>query len=216
MIHMEEISDILENYLSRHSTPEPEILSQLSRETHLKTFMPQMLSGHITGQFLKMLSMMIKPFSILEIGTFTGYSAICLAQGLAANGQMITIEKNPQMADFARLYIKKAGLSHTVKVLQGNALEEIKNLGSDFDLVYIDGDKEEYREYFSLIETRLAPKAAVIIDNTLWYGKVANEQYADNQTIKLREFNDYLVKKANFDVVILPVGDGITLARKKD
>lgn len=211
---MEEKSHIPENYLSLHSTPEPEILRRLSRETHLKTFMPQMLSGHISGQFLKMLSMMNKPFSILEIGTFTGYSAICLAQGLATNGQMITIEKNPQMADFARQYIEEAGLSKNVSVLHGNALEILTDLDAVFDLVYIDGDKEEYLEYFSLVEPKLTSHATVIIDNTLWYGKVADIQYNDNQTLKLREFNDFLVRKTDFDVVILPVGDGITIARK--
>lgn len=212
---MEPISEFLEEYLSEHSTPETAILSQLVRDTHLRTFMPQMLSGHIAGQFLKVLSILHKPVYILEIGTFTGYSAICLAQGLANDGIMITIEKNPQLAEFAGNYIQKAGLSAKVQIIQGDALEEIKKLGITFDLVYIDGDKEEYCEYFTLIEPRLSENALVIIDNTLWYGKVYDEQYNDNQTVKLREFNDFLAKKSNFEVVILPVGDGITLALKK-
>lgn len=212
---MVSISEFLEDYISGHSTPESAILSQLVRDTHLKTFMPQMLSGHISGQFLKILSMMHKPVSILEIGTFTGYSAICLAQGLANNGVMITIEKNPQLADFAGNYIEMAGLSAKVKIIQGDALEQIMKLSLKFDMVYIDGDKEEYCDYFNLIEPRLSENALVVIDNTLWYGKVYDEQCHDNQTIKLREFNDFLIKKTNFDVVVLPVGDGITLALRK-
>lgn len=207
--------DILDSYIQAHCSAEPEVLARLSRETHLKTFMPQMLTGNVTGQFLKMISMILRPVSILEIGTFTGYSAICLAQGLARGGKLITIEKNPQMADFAASYLKKTEFYDRINVVRGNALEMIGKLDEKFDLVFIDGDKEEYCDYFELLETRLNNNAVVLIDNTLWYGKVADAVFTDKTTGALRRFNDLIALNKNFDVVMLSVGDGITMARKR-
>lgn len=206
--------EILDKYIEAHCSPEPEVLANLSRETHVKTFMPQMLTGHVTGQFLKMVSMILKPLSILEIGAFTGYSAICLAQGLAAGGILITIEKNLQMADFAASYLQKTEFNDRINIIRGNALDVIASLNMKFDLVFIDGDKDEYCDYFNLIVPQLNDNAVVIIDNTLWYGKVADPDTTDKTTGALRRFNDFIAENKNFDVVMLPIGDGITIARK--
>jgi len=187
-----EIDNILDQYISENSGKEDEILSDLYRQTYLKIYHPRMISGHIQGKFLEMISRMIIPEKILEVGTYTGYSAICMAKGLSAGGQLITIDKNDEIIDFALSYFQKAGLAEKILVKTGDALEIIPNLDGPFDLVFIDGEKTEYTRYFNLIIDKVKQGGFIIADNVLWSGKVVNkeENQDDPATIGIIEFNE--------------------------
>jgi predicted O-methyltransferase YrrM len=206
----------IEKYAVEHTSAEMPVLAKLSRATHLRTHQPQMLSGHLQGAFLQMISHMINPFSILEIGTFTGYSAICLAQGLQPGGRLITVDCNPEMEDFAMPYFKEAGLYEKIQMLTGNAGEIIENLTGPFDLVFIDADKESYISYFEQVLPKVKPGGYILIDNTLWYGSVLKPTAeTDRETAGIVSFNEYIQQHNEVEHILLPIRDGITIARKK-
>ena len=206
----------LEKYAVNHTSAELPVLAKLSRATHLRTHMPQMLSGHLQGTFLQMISRMIQPETILEIGTFTGYSAICLAQGLQPGGKLYTIDINPEMEDFAAPFFKEAGLEEKIVMLTGNATEIIENLQGPFDLVFIDADKESYITYFDLVLSKVKPGGYILADNTLWYGRVIEPgAETDRETAGIVKFNTYIQQHAGVENILLPLRDGITIARKK-
>jgi caffeoyl-CoA O-methyltransferase len=206
----------IEKYAYDHTTAELPVLAKLSRATHLRTHLPQMLSGHLQGTFLQMISHMIRPSAILEIGTFTGYSAICLAQGLNTGGKLITLECNPEMVDFARPYFEEAGLSEKINMLTGDATELISTLECPFDLVFIDADKENYCNYFDLVLPIVRPGGYILADNTLWYGRVIEPgAESDRETAGIVRFNEYVQQHKDVENILIPLRDGITLMRKK-
>jgi predicted O-methyltransferase YrrM len=183
----------IEKYASSHTSIEMPVLAKLSRATHLRTHVPQMLTGHLQGAFLQILSKMVNPKRILEIGTFTGYSAICLAQGLSTDGKLITIDCNPEMEDFALPYFDEAGLKDKIEMIVGDAAEIIKTLEDPFDLVFIDADKENYLEYFKLIFPKVINGGYILADNTLWYGTVLNPNAEnDRETAGIVRFNNFV------------------------
>lgn len=206
----------IEKYATDHTSAELPVLAKLARATHLQTHQPQMLSGHLQGTFLQMVSQMIKPITILEIGTFTGYSAICLAQGLQDGGKLITIDCNPEMEDFTRPYFEEAGLNQKIEMIIGNASEIIENLHGPFDLVFIDADKESYLDYFKMVFPKVSPGGYILADNTLWYGRVIEPGAESNsETAGIVRFNKYLQQLEGVENVLLPIRDGIMIVRKK-
>lgn len=206
----------LEKYILENIDPEDEILRELDRETHLKVLGARMLSGHLQGQVLTMLVKMIRPKNILEIGTFTGYSAICLAKGLFAGGKLVTIEIDDEMENFAQKYFRKSGLNSKITHLTGSALQIIPSLKETFDLVFIDGNKREYLAYYHVVFEKLEKGGFIIADNTLWNDKILdNPSPDDSQTIGIMEFNSYLKNDYRVEKVILPLRDGMTIIRKK-
>jgi len=206
----------IEKYASDHSSAELPVLARLSRATQLRSHQPQMLSGHLQGTFLQMISHMIKPVSILEIGTFTGYSAICLAQGLQPGGKLITVDCNPEMEDFTRPYFKEAGLEDKIELIIGDATGIIENLPGRFDLVFIDADKENYVNYFKMIFPKVSSGGYILADNTLWYGRVIEPgAESDRETAGIVNFNQYIQLHEGLDHILLPVRDGIMIVRKK-
>lgn len=206
---------LLDQYLHSHSSPEDPLLEELYRQTHIRFVNPNMTSGHLQGKFLEMISKMIYPENILEIGTFTGYSAICLAKGLKAGGKLITIEINDELNSFAHSYFCKAGLESCIEQKTGSALEIIPGLNLMFDLVFIDGDKREYCDYYRLIIDKVRPGGFILADNVLWGGKVIENDTTDPQTRGVIEFNEMARNQKNIEIVMLPVRDGLTLMRKK-
>ncbi|GAP68696.1 predicted O-methyltransferase YrrM [Bacteroidales bacterium 6E] len=208
--------DIL-HYIETHIDPQDDILVRLERETALNVINPRMLSGHLQGQILTMLARMIKPRSILEIGTFTGYSAICLARGLQSGGKLVTIEVNDELKGIAHKYFTLAGLDQVIDQRIGSALEVLQGLKGPFDLVFIDGDKREYGDYYELTVPLVKPGGWILADNTLWDGKVVSESAdADTQTRGIMEFNARVAADQQVEKVILPLRDGLTIIRKKD
>lgn len=206
----------LEKYSEDHTSKESEVLHRLNRETHIKALMPRMLSGHLQGQFLGMLSQMIQPKVILEIGTYTGYSAICLAKGLKVDGVIHTIEKNPEHETMAKKYFKEAGIEHQVNYHLGNALEIIPTLNEIFDLVFIDADKDNYLNYYNLVFDKVKPGGYFLVDNVLWSGKVLTKPDSkDIEALGIIEFNDFIHADDRVENVLLPVRDGLMLIRKK-
>ncbi|MDY6801602.1 MAG: O-methyltransferase [Bacteroidota bacterium] len=206
----------IEQYILDHSDPEDPLLADLNRETNLKILRPRMLSGHLQGKILEMISKMIRPQKILEIGTYTGYSAICLAKGLQKNGVLHTIEINDELEHFIRKYIQKAGLENKVKLHIGNALKIISDLEETFDLVFIDGDKRQYSEYYHTLFDYVKPGGFILADNVLWSGKVIELESPDDEYTKgIFTFNELITKDNRVEKVILPLRDGLTLIRKK-
>jgi caffeoyl-CoA O-methyltransferase len=207
---------LINQYAETHSTPEAEILAELNRETHLKMLMPQMLSGHLQGNILKMFSRMIKPYGILEIGTFTGYSSICLASGLAHDGFLITIDINEELKLMAEKYFEKAGLQHKIEMRTGDATEIIPTLKDNFDLVFIDADKLNYSNYYDLVFDKVNPGGFILADNVLWSGKVLEQNTGnDKDTQAIKDFNKKVLNDNRVESVILPVRDGINVIWKK-
>ncbi|MFA5588105.1 MAG: O-methyltransferase [Mariniphaga sp.] len=206
----------IENYILEHIEPEDPVLQELDRETHLKMAGARMLSGHLQGQALTMIAKMINPLRILELGTFTGYSAICLAKGLQENGKLFTIEQNDELRDIARKYFIKSGLQHKITLLTGNAKEIIPSLSETFDLVYMDADKREYVDYFNLVFNKVRPGGFILADNTIWGGKVLESTaISDRQTQGIIAFNESVKNNSRIEKVILPLRDGLTIIRKK-
>lgn len=206
----------LDEYLINHSEKEPEILSDLNRETNLKVLQPRMISGTYQGRLLSMISKIINPKKILEIGTFTGYSTLCLAEGLDKNGQIHTVDINEELYDLQRKYFKKSSFNNNITQHLGNALEIIPKLDHDFDLIFLDADKINYPKYLDVLIVRLKKGGVLLSDNVLWDGKVLNEiSQKDKSTKAILEYNKMLKNRTDMDSVILPIRDGITISIKK-
>lgn len=206
----------LDEYLINHSEKEPEILSDLNRETNLKVLQPRMISGTYQGRLLSMISKIINPKKILEIGTFTGYSTLCLAEGLDKNGQIHTVDINEELYDLQRKYFKKSSFNNNITQHLGNALEIIPKLDYDFDLIFLDADKINYPKYLDVLIVRLKKGGVLLSDNVLWDGKVLNEiSQKDKSTKAILEYNKMLKNRTDMDSVILPIRDGITISIKK-
>ena len=208
----------LEEYISYHSSPENDVLDAITRDTHVHVLNPHMLSGHVQGRVLSMMSHMIRPKRILELGTFTGYSALCLAEGLAEGGKLVTIEHNDELEETIRRNFARSPLSERIELRIGDAKEVISNLGfqiANFDLVFMDADKREYCAYLELVYPLVPVGGFILADNTLWDGHVIDPAYdKDKQTLGLRAFNDQLKEDDRFEQVILPLRDGLTIIRK--
>ncbi len=206
----------LENYLLAHTGTEDTVLIELTRETHIKTMFPRMLSGHLQGKFLEMISYMIDPATILEIGTFTGYSAICLARGLKDGGMLHTIDVDPELEYLAKGYFEKAAVQDKIIQHIGNALEIIPSLDYLFDLVFIDADKENYLNYYHLVFDKVRTGGFILADNALWDGKVVlPDGKLDKETKGIKEFNDFVHNDKRVENMLLPLRDGIMVLRKK-
>lgn len=205
----------LERYILENITPEDPVLEELYRQTHLRFVNPNMVSGHIQGRILEMISKMVNPEKILEIGTFTGYSAICLSKGLRPGGRLVTIEINDEFAEFAHFYFCKAGVESKITQLTGNALEIIPGLNQIFDLIFIDGDKREYFEYFKKIFEKVKPGGFILADNVFWGGKAAEKNTRDPQAMGIIKFNESIIKDSRVENIILPIRDGLMIIRKK-
>lgn len=202
-------------YVENHSTREDPILKELARDTYIKILHPQMLSGHLQGKFLEFISYMVQPEYILEIGTFTGYSAICLAKGLRNTGKLITIEKNDELAGFPVKYFRKAGISEKVELIIGDALNIIPTLDYKFDMVFIDAEKKDYVKYYTQIIEKVKPGGYILADNVLWYGRVIdNPKTYDKETEGIIAFNKLINDDTRVENMILPIRDGIMLIRK--
>ncbi len=204
-----------EEYAKKHTSSESDILYRLYRETHLKTIYPRMLSGNFQGQLLRMLSTILKPKVILEIGTFTGYSTINLALGLSQDGLIHTIDSNPESVEIGRRYFKEAGLGNKIITHIGNAKEIIPTIQSNFDLVFIDADKENYLAYYHLIFNNLNSGGVILADNAFWDGKVLNENASDTETRGIIEFNKYIQHDERVENILIPLRDGLMMIRKK-
>lgn len=205
----------LHQYILDHIDEEDSVLRELDRETNLKVLGARMISGHLQGQVLTMLAKMIRPKTILELGTFTGYSAICLAKGLPNDGRLVTIEIDDELEMLAAKYFEKAGVAHLIEQKIGAAIDIIPTLDEDFDLVFIDADKREYIDYYQLLIDKMQPGTFIIADNTLWSGKVLDKPRADDyQTIGILEFNKIVKADKRVEKVILPLRDGMTVIRK--
>lgn len=205
----------LEEYICAHSTPENAILESITRETNLHVLNPHMLSGHVQGRVLSMLSHMIKPKRILELGTFTGYSALCLAEGLEDGGKLVTIEHNDELEEMIRRNLSRSSFADRIELRIGDCILEIGDLEGPFDLAFIDADKREYCAYLEAVYPLVPVGGFILADNTLWDGHIVDPAYdKDKQTQGLRAFNDRLCEDDRFEQVILPLRDGLTLIRK--
>lgn len=212
---MQFIDEQLDAYACAHTSPESELLRKINRETHLEVLQPRMLSGHFQGRFLSMLSKMIQPHRILEIGTYTGYSALCLAEGLASGGKIVTIDINEELAPKVKGYFKESGFSRQIEFITGDALKVIPELDENWDLVFIDADKQNYLAYYHLVFPYVPTGGYIIADNVLWSGKVIQHYKNDKDTVLIREFNDFIRNDQRIECVMLPIRDGLTVVRKK-
>jgi predicted O-methyltransferase YrrM len=207
------ISGEIDRYIEEHTTPQDKVLEELDRFTNLNHTVPQMLSGRVQGKFLEMISDMIAPLRILEIGTYTGYSAICLARGLRPGGKVITIDVNVELEDTIRNFISQAGMTDIIDFRLGSALDIIPDLEETFDLVFIDADKENYSNYYRLVFPKLRPGGYILADNVLWDGKVLDSE-KDRDTQGLVDFSNLVQNDPGVENVLLSIRDGIMLARK--
>ena len=211
---MDFISEKLTEYISENSNTEPEILAKLNEETYQKVLQPRMLSGHIQGRFLSMISKIKSPSCILEIGTYTGYGTLCLAEGLSNGGKIFTIDRNEELLKIQNKYFEMSGKRDKIIQLTGNAKDILENLDETYDIVFIDADKENYIEYFNLVSERLNNNGIIISDNVLWSGKVLNTPSKnDEETNILIEFNKTLNEDERFETIILPLRDGLSISR---
>jgi predicted O-methyltransferase YrrM len=210
---MDFISSSIQKYAEDHTSPESDLLKTINRETHAKVLMPRMLSGHMQGRILSMFSNMIKPMTILEIGTYTGYSAICLAEGLRPGGKIITMDINEELESGVRKFFNASGFGEVIDYRIGNALEIIPTLKGNFDLVFIDADKENYARYYDLVINHVPLGGYILADNVLWSGKVLDDK-PDKDTRAIKEFNRKIQEDARVENVLLPVRDGIMVMRK--
>jgi len=210
------IPEKLDDYVVKHSQNEPELLKQLNRETYQKIMQPRMLSGHFQGRVLSMISKLVNPKNILEIGTYTGYSALCLAEGMQNDGELHTIDIDEELYDFQRKYFDKSGFGIQIHQHLGNALEIIPKLNKTFDLIFIDADKENYSNYFNCVIEKLNSGGIILSDNVLWSGKVIETLQADDTSTKaLIEYNTLLKNDERIETVLLPIRDGLAISRKK-
>ena len=206
----------LDDYILDHTSPEPDYLYRLWRATNVKTLHGRMASGHLQGRLLKMLVEMIRPQNVLEVGTFIGYLAISMAEGLNEGGRLYTFEVNDEMEDFTRPWIEQSAVADKITFIIGDALDGAPRLGVEFDMVFIDGDKRAYCDYYDMALSVLRPGGFIVADNTLWDGHVTDPAYDhDQQTQGIRRFNDYVAGDLRSEQVILPMRDGLTLIRKK-
>ena len=206
----------LDEYVLRHTEAEPEYLYRLWRATNIRTFHGRMASGHLQGRLLKMLVEMIQPQRVLEVGTFSGYSAISMAEGLPEGGRLYTFEINDEMEDFTRPWIEGSEVADKIEFIIGDALTEAPKLGITFDMAFIDGDKRTYCECYEMVMGILRPGGFILADNTLWDGHVVDESYSkDHQTQGIVDFNDHVAQDVRTEQVILPLRDGLTIIRKK-
>ena len=212
---MEFIDPQLDEYVCNHTENEPQILRELNRRTHLSVLQPRMLSGHFQGRVLSMLSHMIKPEKVLEIGTYTGYSALCFAEGLKSGGKVITIDVNEELEDLVREYIAKAGMDDRIDYRIGDATEIIPNLNDTFDIVFIDADKKNYCNYYDLVFDKVSQGGYIIADNVLWSGKVLEDyDTLDRETKVIMDYNRKVHEDERVQEVLLPIRDGLMIARK--
>ena len=206
----------LDNYVVAHSQKEPELLQQLSRETWQKVLAPRMLSGHFQGRVLSMVSKLINPKNVLEIGTYTGYSALCLVEGIQPKGKLHTIDTNEELYDLQRKYFDKSGFGNQIIQHTGNALNIIPTIDKTFDLVFIDADKQNYPNYLEIILPKLKSGSVILSDNVLWSGKVIEKiQKGDKDTEALLKYNKMINEHSQLETVLLPIRDGLTLTRVK-
>jgi caffeoyl-CoA O-methyltransferase len=210
------IPEDLQAYCDNHSSQENEVLKNLNRHTNANILQPRMISGHFQGRFLSMISNMIKPKYILEIGTYTGYSALCLAEGLQENGKLFTIDVNPENEDLVNEYIEKAGMKTKIRHIIGDAYQIIRTLNHPFDLVFIDADKPNYERYYDLVMETIPSGAYILLDNVLWSGKVLNEKALekDKDTKTLHFLNQKITADNRVENILLPLRDGLMLVRK--
>ncbi|MBQ8190549.1 MAG: class I SAM-dependent methyltransferase [Bacteroidaceae bacterium] len=206
----------LDEYILGHIDPENDYLKALYRATHVKLLRPRMASGHLQGRMLKMFVEMIRPQTVLEIGTYSGYSALCLAEGLAEGGMLHTFEINDEQEDFTRPWLEQSPWADKITFHIGDALELVPQMGLRFDLAFVDGDKRRYIDYYEMVLEHLNPGGYIIADNTLWDGHVleAETHYTDRQTLGIKAFNDLVAKDSRVEKVILPLRDGLTIIRK--
>jgi len=213
---MEFISQELDDYVCDHTDIESDLLKELNRETNVKVLNPRMLSGHYQGRVLSMLSKMIQPNRILELGTYTGYSALCLAEGLTENGRLITVDVNPELEEMVDKYIQKSPFKNQIQQIIGNGMDVIPTLNEEFDIVFIDADKRNYAAYYDLVFDKVRKGGYIISDNVLWSGKVVNEyEKSDLDTKILKDFNAQLHNDPRVENVLLPIRDGLMIVRKK-
>ncbi len=212
---MEFLDPQLDKYVVDHSQDEPQLLSELNRETNLNVLMPRMLSGHFQGRVLSMISNMVQPKNILEIGTYTGYSALCLAEGMQENGILYTIDVNEELEPMVRKYIDAGELTESIDFRIGQALEIIPTIDATFDLVFIDADKDNYSNYFDAVFDKVRPGGFIVADNVLWSGKVLDEKSTmDLDTRSLDEYNQKIKADPRVQHVLFPIRDGLMIARK--
>lgn len=214
MSYFEELHPEMDRYLEETASQEPEILKRLRKETFQKTTQPHMISGYLQGRFLSLISKMISPKNILEIGTFTGYAALCLAEGLKKEGKLITLDINEDLAYLPKKYFAESEFANQIEFRLENALDFLRNSDEIFDLIFIDADKENYSEYLKLVKPRMKSGSVLMIDNVLWYGKVLDEK-GNKQTEIIKLVNKIVAEDADFENVVLPLRDGIHLVRKK-
>lgn len=212
---MKFISPELEQYAGIHTSPESELLARINRETHLEVLQPRMLSGHLQGRLLSLLSSLLKPKRILEIGTYTGYSALCLAEGLPADGTLITIDVNEELQARVQGYFNDSSYKNHIEYYIGDAMELIPTLSDMWDLVFIDADKKNYLNYYELVIERMNPGGIILADNILWSGKVIDPAATDRETEMLRRYNEVIHADERVENILLPIRDGIMVARKK-
>jgi caffeoyl-CoA O-methyltransferase len=204
----------ISNYSENHTDKEPEILKQLNRETHANILKPRMLSGHFQGRLLSMLAKLLRPELIVEIGTYTGYSALCMAEGLHKNGQLITIEVNEELKEIAQKYFDKSDYSNQIKQITGDASAIIPSLPNEIDLVFIDADKKNYEKYYQLLINKVRKGGIIIADNVLWSGKVTGQSKIDMDTQTLINYNEMINNDTRVENLLLPIRDGLMIARK--
>lgn len=209
-----EINPLLEDYIEKNSTEEPTLLKGLRRETYLKTTQPHMLSGLLQGRLLSMISKLISPHLIVEIGTFTGYSTLCLAEGLSESGKIITVDNNRETAYIPKKYFLKSEYSHKINFILDDAINILQEINQEIDMVFLDADKKNYSKYVEIVKPKLRSGGIIIADNILWKGKVV-EDFKDKKTESIREFNSFIRSDSSLEVLILPIRDGISIVRKK-
>jgi predicted O-methyltransferase YrrM len=212
---MEFIPQEIDRYCCTHSEDENDLLKRINRETHVEVLQPRMLSGHFQGRVLSMLSKMIQPKRILEIGTYTGYSALCLAEGLSSDGKLVTIDVNEELMNRVKGYFNASEYAKQMEYILSPALEVIPTLKEEWDLVFIDADKQNYIAYYELVLPLVKPGGYIILDNVLWSGKVAYPEKNDKDTVLLRELNTIIHADDRVEEVLLPIRDGLMIARKK-